>query len=315
MGRRRHAQFAAELDDLAREPGQLQSFAAFEIERHRGLHPGRGVADEVECPRQRIGGQRNPLGAADIDHFHNRGEEDRLYVGIVAQFAEYTRNPQVPRLIELLGMLQENPDILVVLNHPMWDLAGIGRARHVHVVSGFLAKLGMFIHAFELGGLRSWEENQAVLHLAEGWNQPVIAGGDRHGREPSAVVNLTNAGSLPEFIHDVRKPRRSHVLFMPQYREPFVMRMVQSILDVIREYRDYPMGSRRWDERVFHPDRNGVIRPLSTLWDKPPAFIELVFAALRTMEVTPVRRAMQFALGKPEHQMRFLSGNGQEVLS
>jgi len=234
---------------------------------------------------------------------------------IVAQFAEYTRNPQVPRLIELLGMLQENPDILVVLNHPMWDLAGIGRARHVHVVSGFLAKLGMFIHAFELGGLRSWEENQAVLHLAEGWNQPVIAGGDRHGREPSAVVNLTNAGSLPEFIHDVRKPRRSHVLFMPQYREPFVMRMVQSILDVIREYRDYPMGSRRWDERVFHPDRNGVIRPLSTLWDKPPAFIELVFAALRTMEVTPVRRAMQFALGKPEHQMRFLSGNGQEVLS
>jgi len=234
---------------------------------------------------------------------------------ILAQFAEYTRNPHTPRLTALLAMLQENPDVLVVLNHPMWDLAGIGRERHVHVLSGFLAKLGMFIHAFELGGLRSWEENQRVLHLAEGWNQPVIAGGDRHGCEPSAVLNLTEAQSLPEFIHEVRKQRRTHVLFMPQYREPFVLRMVQSVLDVIREYPDYPLGSRRWDERVFHPDRHGVIRPLSALWDKPPAFIDLVFAAMRTAEVGPVRQVMQFALAKPEHQMRFLSGNGQEVLS
>src|SRR6185437_2725550 len=34
VGRRRYAQVAAELDDLAREPGQLQPVAAFEVERH-----------------------------------------------------------------------------------------------------------------------------------------------------------------------------------------------------------------------------------------------------------------------------------------
>jgi hypothetical protein len=232
----------------------------------------------------------------------------------VARLAEYTRNPELPRLNELLAMLHENPDILIVLNHPMWDLAGIGKERHVHVLSAFLAKLGMFIHAFELGGLRSWEENQMVLHLAQGWNQPVIAGGDRHGCEPSAVLNLTEAASLPEFIQQVRKQRRSHVLFMSQYREPFVLRLIQSVLDVIREYPDYPMGSRRWDERTFHPDSDGVIRPLSVLWQKPPSFIEVVFAALRTMEVAPVRRAMQFALGKPEHEMRFLHADRQEVV-
>jgi hypothetical protein len=233
----------------------------------------------------------------------------------MARFAEYTRTQDRAQLVELLIALHQNPDVLVILNHPMWDLAGIGRARHVHNVSAFLARLGMYIHAFELGGLRSWEENQAVVQLAEGWNQPIIAGGDRHGHEPSAVLNLTDASSFREFVNQIRKDRHSHVLFMPQYKEPFGLRMMQSVLDVIRDYPDYPAGSRRWDERVFHPDSNGVVRPLCQLWDKPPGFIEAVFSGIRLLEVAPVRRAMQHMLGKPEHEMRFLLGRGQEVAS
>ena len=233
---------------------------------------------------------------------------------IMTQLREYTKAPREQHLRDLLQMLHQDRDVLIVLNHPMWDLAGIGRERHLSTLSGFLAKLGMYIHAFELGGLRSWEENQDVLHLAEGWNQLVVGGGDRHGCEPSAVLNLTNAETFVEFVHQIRHDRRSQVLFMPQYAEPFTLRILQSLLDVIREYPDYSTGSRRWDDRVFHPDRHGVVRPLAALWDKPPLFIELFFSIVRMLEMEPVRRTMQRALAKPEHQMRFVLGN-QEALS
>ena len=84
-------------------------------------------------------------------------------------------------------------------------------------------------------------------------------------------------------------------------------------MDVIRDYPDYSIGSRRWDERVYHPDRNGTIRPLASLWKQPPGYIELIFSGVRLLEVAPVRRAMQLVLGKPEHQMRFVFGDRQEV--
>jgi hypothetical protein len=195
----------------------------------------------------------------------------------------------------------------------MWDLSGIGAARHLATLSGFVAELGMFIHALELGGLRTWEENQTVLHFAEGWNLPVIAGGDRHGCEPSAVLNLTEAESFTEFVHEIRKDRKTHVLFMPQYKDPVALRTAQTLLDVIRDYPNYPIGSRHWDERVYHPDANGVVRPLSALWGKSPGFIEFAFSAVRLLEVGAVRRAMQLALGKPEHEMEFMLRDGQEV--
>jgi hypothetical protein len=234
---------------------------------------------------------------------------------IMAQLAEYTKSPVEEQLPELFKMLQGMPEVLIVLNHPMWDLAGIGRQQHVYTLSDFLAKLGMFIHAFELGGLRSWEENRAVVNLAERWNQTVIGGGDRHGAEPSAVVNLTNTEGFSEFVHEVRSERRCHVLFMPQYAEPFALRMLQSFLDIVREYPDYPESSRRWDERVFHPDRHGEIRPLSTLWDAPPPFIKIFFAVVRMLEVDAVRQTMQKALAKPEHEMHFALDRGLEARS
>jgi predicted metal-dependent phosphoesterase TrpH len=234
---------------------------------------------------------------------------------ITAQLTGYTESPLEESLPDLLAMLHKNPDLLIVLNHPLWDLARIGRQRHIQILTDFVARFGNLIHAFELGGLRSWEENRAVLDFAGKWNQLVIGGGDRHGAEPSAVLNLTDAESFPEFVHEVRKKQRSHVLFMPQYAEPFSLRILQSLLDVIREYPDHPRGSRRWDERVFHPDHEGVVRPLAALWQKPPAFIEMFFSAIRTLELTPVRKAVQFALARPEHEMYFALGKGQEAAS
>jgi hypothetical protein len=61
------------------------------------------------------------------------------------------------------------------------------------------------------------------------------------------------------------------VLFMPQYAKPWKHRILQSTLDAIRYYPDFPQGSRKWDERVYHPDANGFARPLSELWPQGTA--------------------------------------------
>ena len=233
---------------------------------------------------------------------------------ITTQLNEFTADPQERNLPGLMKMLNEYPDVLIVVNHPFWDLAGIGRERHTQALSCFLAQQGMFVHALEVNGLRSLEENLFVGHLAEGWNLPIVSGGDRHGCEPSAVLNLTEADNLAEFVHQIRKKGNSHVLYMPQYAEPVALRVMQTLLDVIRVYPDYSIGSQRWDERVFHPDQSGVPRPLSSLWKKPPSFIEAIFSCIRLVERAPVRRAMQFALAGSERQKQLMFGGRQEVI-
>jgi hypothetical protein len=158
------------------------------------------------------------------------------------------------------------PGVLIVFNHPLWDLYRIGKEKHRFLVNDFLAVNGQFCHALELNGLRHWDENREVTRLAAQWNQLPISGGDRHGIEPNANVNLTRATCFTEFVHEVRRERQSHVLFMPQYAEPWKHRILNSTLAAIRNYPEFPEGSRRWDERVYHPDADGNPRPLAELW-------------------------------------------------
>jgi len=184
----------------------------------------------------------------------------------MATLAGYTAKPSDARLTEILQALDAEPNVLVVFNHPMWDLYLIGQERHQFLMNEFLQKNGNYLHALELNGLRHWDENRAVRRLAEMWNMVLVSGGDRHGVEPNANINLTNAASFTEFVHEIRRERKSHVLFMPQYAEPWKYRLLQSTIDAVRHYPEFPQGSRTWDERVYHPDSNGVMRPLSELW-------------------------------------------------
>ena len=184
----------------------------------------------------------------------------------MATLAEFTANPSDARLTEILVALNQEPNVLVVFNHPMWDLYLIGKEKHQFLVNEFLQKNGAYFHALELNGLRNWDENRAVRRLAEKWNMLLVAGGDRHGVEPNANINLTNATSFTEFVREVRREKKSHVLFMPQYAEPWKHRILRSTIDAVRYYPAFPQGSRTWDERVYHPDANGAIHPLSELW-------------------------------------------------
>jgi hypothetical protein len=189
----------------------------------------------------------------------------------MATLAEYTANPSNVRLTEILAELNRERNVLVVFNHPLWDLYLVGKQRHQFLVNEFLCRNGQHLHALELNGLRNWQENRAVRKLAESWNMLLISGGDRHGVEPNANINLTNAATFTEFVHEIRRERRSNVLFLPQYSEPWKHRILQSTIDAVRHYPEFPQGSRTWDERVYHPDANGVMRPLSEIWRKGKA--------------------------------------------
>ena len=210
---------------------------------------------------------------------------------------DYTAHPSPQRLTEILVALNDEPNVLVVFNHPMWDLYMIGKEKHEFLVNEFLQKNGAWLHALELNGLRHWDENRAVRKLAAQWNMLLISGGDRHGVEPNANINLTQAASFTEFVHEVRRERKSNVLFMPQYAEPWKHRILQSTMDAIRSYPDFPQGSRQWDERVYHPDANGVIRPLSELWPKgrAPLAIGWVIAMVQLLGKGPVSDGLRLA--------------------
>ena len=204
-------------------------------------------------------------------------------------------------LHEILGDLDAIPGVLILFNHPLWDLYRIGADAHEVLVNDFLAKHGQFIHALELNGLRDWAENQNVHNLARQWNQIVISGGDRHGIEPNANINLTNTTSFSEFVNEVRKERVSNVLFMPQYKQPWKHRILQSTLDAIRNYPNFPESSQRWDQRVFAPNRDGELRPLSELWaagqagGRVPVYLAALLGSVRILGRAPVSGSLRLA--------------------
>lgn len=223
--------------------------------------------------------------------------ESRAHL-IMDDLTEYTRNPATPRLAELLSALHEIPEVLIVFNHPLWDQRSMERGAFQPILERFLNTFNRYFHAFELNAMRGWPENRAVVQLAAAWDRPVVSGGDRHGCEPSGALNLTNAASFSEFVEEIRAGGQSHIVFMPQYAEPLGIRFMETVIDVIRDYPNHPVGSRSWDERVFHMDCNtGYYRPLAALWKSPPPFLARIFWAIRTIENASVRQALSFTFG------------------
>jgi hypothetical protein len=210
---------------------------------------------------------------------------------------DFTANPSDGELTQILAALHQEPNVLVVFNHPMWDLYLVGQKKHEFLVNEFIQKNGTWLHALELNGLRHWDENRAVRLLAAQWNMLLISGGDRHGVEPNANINLTDATSFTEFVYEIRRQKKSNVLFMPQYAEPWKHRILQSTMDAIRNYPEFPQGSRTWDERVYHPDAQGVVRPLTEIWPKgrAPRAIGWTIAMVQLLGKGPVSGGLRIA--------------------
>jgi hypothetical protein len=241
-----------------------------------------------------------PYGRA-VFHLGIHNLPDSCATEITGQLAAYTNDPSLLSLRELLATLDQLPDVFIVFNHPLWDLNQL-RLGYRQVVAEFLKGYGSFIHAFEINGTRGWGENSQVIEMAESYRRPIVSGGDRHGCEPSVTLNLTRAETFPEFVQELRSEHRSNVLLMPQYAEPRCAHVARELLDTIREYPEYPVGSRRWDDRVFHPSPTAPGHcAISTLWKRPPAFIELLFSALTVLDNTLVQRALTRVMHDETH--------------
>lgn len=155
---------------------------------------------------------------------------------------------------------------------------GIGPVLHRDLVDRFLASCGRHIHALELNGLRPWE--------------------------PNACVNVTNAGTFAELVEEVRHDGWSDVLFMPQYREPYRLRILENLFQILQDDPQHSMGWVHWSDRVFYRNQFGVTRSLAEIWgDHPPAVVRQFVNLMMLFGHSRVRSALRFALtsGKSLH--------------
>jgi hypothetical protein len=219
-----------------------------------------------------------------------------------------TAEPSTERVCDMLRTLHAIPEVLVVFNHPLWNLYANTPAEFAQNLEDFLALNNGHIHAFELNGTRSWEENRRVAKLAAQWQQLPISGGDRHSFEPNANLNLTNASNFAEWVHELRIERASQMLFMPQYNESRVARFYEVFLDAIRENPYHPDGAIRWDQRTYHPGRNGEVQPISALWDHVPRFLQLILGTARLAETTHLLNSLRGLGGEPSGNATGITG-------
>jgi hypothetical protein len=218
-----------------------------------------------------------------------------------------TRSRSVEQVCDTLRALHAEQDVLVVFNHPMWNLYRNPPAEFARNLEEFLKLNNRAIHAFELNGLRGWKENRRTADLAELWQQIAVSGGDRHGLEPNANLNLTRARSFAEWVQEIRVERRSHVMFMPQYSHSLVARCCQTFLEAVREYPNQGDGAPRWDQRTFHPGRNGEIQALSEISRRTPLLLLMILNTARLAEGTKLLDTMRVLGGRNMAQQARLS--------
>lgn len=186
---------------------------------------------------------------------------------LMEEMARVTAAKDEARTGEMLDELQRDPGTLVVVNHPLWDEAKVGGGRHEVALRSFLERFRGYLHALELNGLRSARENARVCTWAQEFGLPVVGGGDRHGCEANALLNLTQARSFGEFVEEVRAGATTHTLYLPQYKRPLALRVVELVSDVLGHYDGFAEGRKRWSDRVFYEAPTGQVRRLSEVWE------------------------------------------------
>ena len=215
----------------------------------------------------------------------------------LSAMAAFTAKPREDVLAQILSALARLPEVLIVLNHPFWLEEGVRESDHRQALPDFLMAYVRWFDAFELNGTRRWHENREALELARAWSRPAISGGDRHAGEPSACLNLTNGRTFAEFVSEI-KDGRSSLLFLPHYREPMALRVLEAAWDILRPYPEYP-GRERWTDRIFYRGEDGGVRSLARLWqDRIPLVIRPAMAAVQFFASRPLRGALRFLLSR-----------------
>lgn len=200
---------------------------------------------------------------------HNLPKDNALEFSKTLIDFSFAENPAKEKLHEIFSMLNSLPEVLIVLNHPLWDIEMVGKQRHKVLLDNFLKECGKWIHALEINGFRKWSENIAVLEIAESLDFPVVTGGDRHGCKPNTVINLSNAKTFAEFASEIRNDKHSEIVFMPDYKQPLMSRQLNSFSEILSTYDHFPEHRRRWFDRVFYDNNNEHgLAPLAVHWQE-----------------------------------------------
>jgi hypothetical protein len=205
------------------------------------------------------------------------------------ELARFTANPRTDVLRQLLHELNAEPSVLLILNHPYWDAESVGPDQHRDSLAIFLQKYGHLLHSLEFNGMRSRSENEQVLKLSKTTDLPVVSGGDRHGCEPNAVLNLSAAATFADFVDEIRLERRSQVVLMPQYFEPLRLRLLEGAWHALS---DAPgeFGRAHWMTRVFIPGADDSHRPLSDFTGTRFQRVVDIFRRIMAFLVSPKMR-------------------------
>ena len=206
--------------------------------------------------------------------------------GVMRELAAFTSQPNPRELPPLFHWLNEMPGTLLIVNHPKWDEKGVGRVAHDAACRELLEAGRGCLHAIELNGLRPPSENEAARQLAEAWGLPAISGGDRHGIEPDANINLTAAGTFSEFADEVRQGY-SEVLTMSHYRVAHARRLLRNMVDILQPVEGHELGWREWRDRVFYESVTGEVRSMRGWWTEgTPLPVSAFETAVRFVNAT-----------------------------
>ncbi len=221
------------------------------------------------------------ITASLLDYSNNRSDSDNV------------------RLADLFESLNRIPDILVVLNHPIWDIEMIGQVKHERLLKRFLERHKRSIHAVEINGFRSWGENQRVIDLGAELELPVISGGDRHCCQSNTMINLTNASTFAEFVSEVRIDKKSSVAITPEYNIPLPSRQLASMAQILSDYAHFPSERRLWSDRIMLDSRDGTgLRSLTDQWEgKRPFWSYLAIGSLKVLSHPAMRILIALTVG------------------
>ncbi|MEQ1922823.1 MAG: hypothetical protein ABL952_09980 [Pyrinomonadaceae bacterium] len=221
---------------------------------------------------------------------------------IQEQLLAYTFAGGVPddaRLSELFAMLCEFPDVLIVLNHPIWDIEMIGQKRHEAALGKFLLVHQRWFHAIEVNGFRAWHENEVAIELAEQLGLPIVSGGDRHCMHNNTMINVSNAATFSEFVDDIRVGGHSRIVVTPEYQTALPSRQLSSIAHILGNYSDFPIGRRVWSDRIYFDAKDGSgLMTLTERWNgRQPWWATAALGCLTIMANPVMRKGIEFTIG------------------
>lgn len=221
---------------------------------------------------------------------------------ITAELLDYTHQkgrPDNTRLHELFELLNQFPEVLIVLNHPIWDIEMIGQESHERILKRFVAEHAKWIHAIEINGFRSWTENVAAAELATTFGLPPVSGGDRHCLQNNTMINVTNATDFAEFVGEIRHEGHSQIAVMPEYNDPLPCRQLRSISQILGTYSHFPVGRKAWSERVYLDyNDGGGLKTLNEHWNgQEPKWTYFAFLALTLLSHRMAQPLITLAVG------------------